>query len=172
MIGLMIYLALRRLAAIRVIFLDPLLFRLYIPCYFGRTFRFNLSCTTRPDFSVASPEFSWHQHRLFQFPRVFGFGRVYTNGASVSIQMRLSDPGNFFLEFLENSKNHREDEKKTQSKFHRDKTNVSWFKIGGTIFWGPVQGGRRGEFVQFLENQKIHQWGRTKRSTASFIVIR
>ena len=32
----------------------------------------------------------------------------------------------------------RKDKKKTHSKFHRDKTNVSWFEIEGTNFGGPV----------------------------------
>ena len=55
---------------------------------------------------------------------------------------------------------------KYEKKTHRDQTNVSWLRIGGTNFGG-------GEFYEFLENSKKHQWGKAKiRRKASFIVTK
>ena len=55
------------------------------------------------------------------------------------------------------------DERKMHSKFHRDQTNVSRFKFGGTNYWGQVHGRREGEFFEFLENFKMNLWGKTRR---------
>ena len=59
------------------------------------------------------------------------------------------------------------DEKKSSSKFHRNQTNVSRFKIGGTNFLGPVHGGKGGEFFEFLENSKKTNMERDEKKTHS-----
>ena len=48
------------------------------------------------------------------------------------------------------------DGKKTHSKILSYQTNASWLKIRGTNFGGPVHGGERNEFFDFLENSKKH----------------
>ena len=58
-------------------------------------------------------------------------------------------------------------EKKTHNKFHRDKTNVSWFKIGCPDFWGPVHGGRGGEILKFLKNSIKAPMGKDDKKTHS-----
>ena len=61
----------------------------------------------------------------------------------------------------------KDKEKTTHSMCHRVHTNVSWFKIGGTNFWGTVQRGKRSELFEFIENSRKHLL-----EIARFIVIR
>ena len=52
--------------------------------------------------------------------------------------------------------------------FHRDQTNVSWFKIGGTKFGSPVHGGKGVIFRIFGKFQKAPMWKDNKKMHSKF----